>query len=563
MARRAHVYPQVTPTAADLVDGAIVSVPATLAATDAMRLARRRGVDVLRAGTGAWVLREDAARADALGLGDLPVHRLARPLPVLDARESEVVVRRHVIGGAPLVVVVRGRVPLGVVRRTWPAPPVSMRARFERWLDAETRHLLGLVGRQAVDLGARAFAVGGLVRDAWLDRPVGGHDLDVVVEGDAGLVARALADAVAGKLVEHERFLTASVELPSGRRIDIVTARSERYERPGALPRVLPAPIGADLLRRDFGVNAMAVELGSGDFGLLDVAGGAADIARRRLRILHPLSFVEDPTRIFRAARYAARLGFDLDAWSARCRTLALELRPYPPLSPARIAAELQRILAEPTAGPALTALARAGAFRLLDTRHRITRQTAGWLAALPAGLQRARRHRVPAPPLELLAAALAAAQPPAVAAATLRGLGLSGAPLARVQQAMKAAAPLREQLAVATRASAAARAVRDAGALTPAWTYVVGDERTRTRLDEAVHDRPEARPLLAGDALVRLGVPRGPDVAGVLAGLRDARLDGEIHDEAGEIDYVRAWLSSRTPSRGGRTPCADSPEEG
>jgi tRNA nucleotidyltransferase (CCA-adding enzyme) len=563
VASRAHVYPQVMPTAADLVDGAIVSVPATLTVTDAMRLARRRGVDVLRAGTGAWVLREDAARADALGLGDLPVHRLARPLPVLDARESEVVVRRQMIGGAPLVVVVRGRVPLGVVRRTWPAPPMSMRARFERWLDPDTRNLLGLVGRLAADLGARAFAVGGLVRDAWLDRPVGGHDLDVVVEGDAGLVARALADAVAGKLVEHERFLTASVELPSGRRIDVVTARSERYERPGALPRVLPALIGADLLRRDFGVNAMAVELGSGDFELLDVAGGAADIARRRLRILHPLSFVEDPTRIFRAARYAARLGFDLDAWSARCRALALELRPYPPLSPARIAAELQRILAEPTAGPALTVLARAGAFRLLDTRHRITRQTAGWLAALPAGAQRARRHRVPAPPLELLAAALAAGQPPAVAAATLRGLGLSGAPLARVQQALKAAAPLRAQLAVATSASAAARAVRDSGALTPAWTYVVGDEQTRTRLDEAVRDRPEARPVLGGDALVRLGIPRGPDVAGVLAGLRDARLDGEIRDEAGEIDYVSAWLSSRTPIRGGQTPCADSPEEG
>lgn len=563
MARRAHVYPQVTPTAADLLDGPIVSVPATLAAKDAMRLARRRGADVLRAGASAWVLREDAVRADAIGVGDLPVRRVARPLPVVGARESEVVVRRHLAAGAPVVVVVRGRAPLGVVRRASPPPPVSMRARFERWLDPQTRTLLDLVGRLAADLGATAFAVGGLVRDAWLDRPVGGHDLDVVVEGDAGSVARALADAATGKLVEHERFLTASVELASGRRIDVVTARSERYDRPGALPRVLPAAIGADLVRRDFSVNAMAVELASGDFTLLDVLGGAEDIARRRLRILHPLSFVEDPTRIFRGARYAARLGFELDAWSRGCRSLALELAPYPALSPARLAAELERVLAEPAAGLALAALGRAGAFRLLDPRHRITRETAQWLAALPATVQWARRRGVPAPAPELLAAALAARQPGEVGGATLRGLGLSGAPLARVQQALAAAPALRARLAAATRPSAAARALREAGALTPAWTHLVGDESTRARLDEVAREAPEARPALGGDALVQLGVPRGPDLTAVLAELRDARLDGEIRDHAGEMDYVRAWLANRTTPRGGPTSRADTPEEG
>jgi tRNA nucleotidyltransferase (CCA-adding enzyme) len=563
VARRASVYPQVMPTAADLIDGPIVSVPATLAAKDAMRVARRRGADVLRAGAAAWILREDAARADALGLGDVPVRRLARPLPVVAARESEIVVRRHLLAGASVVVVVRGRAPLGVVRRATPPPPVSMQARFERWLDAETRTLLGVVGRLAADLGARAYAVGGLVRDAWLDRPVGGHDLDVVVEGDAGAVARALADAVAGKLVEHERFLTASVELPSGRRIDVVTARSERYEQPGALPRVLPAAIGADLVRRDFGVNAMAVELASGAFELLDVLGGAEDIARRRLRVLHPLSFVEDPTRIFRAARYAARLGFDLDGWSARCRRLALELGPYPALSPARLATELERILAEPTAGPALTALARAGAFRLLDPRHRITRATAAWLAALPVTLQWARRRRVVAPPLEVLATALAAEQPPAVAAATLSGLALSGAPLARVHQALAAAPTLRAQLAAATRPSVAARALRAAGALTPAWTHLVADEAGRERLDDVMRANAESRIALGGEALLRLGVTQGPDVASVLAGLRDARLDGEIRDRASEIEYVRTWLSNRTTGRRGPTPPADPPEEG
>ncbi len=297
--------------------------------------------------------------------------------------------------------------------------------------------MLATAGRLAAAHGARAFVVGGLVRDAVLERSSAVHDLDVVVEGDALAVARALADAVGGVLVEHERFLTASVTLPDRRRVDLVTARSERYERPGALPHVLPALIAQDLRRRDFTVNTLAVELASGGFGLLDPLGGGADIARRRLRILHPLSFVEDPTRIFRAARYAARLGFALDPWSARCQTLALTLAPYPALSPARIVAELERILADADPATALTALARAGAFRLLDPRFRSTRAGLTRLRAVPETLAWTRARAVPAPPLELLATALAADQTAEIGAATLRGLGLSGAPLERVRQTL------------------------------------------------------------------------------------------------------------------------------
>lgn len=547
MARRAHAYPQVMPSAADVVDGPVVAAPATLAATDAMRLARRRGADVLGAGERRWVLREDVVRADALGLGGLAIARLARPLPVVDARDSEIAVRRHLAGGAPAVVVMRGRAPLGVVRRAPPAAAISMQARFERWLDADSRALLGTVGRLAADHGARAFAVGGLVRDAWLGRPGGARDLDVVVEGDARLVARGLAAALAGTLVEHDRFLTASVTLSGGRRVDVVTARSERYEEPGTLPRVMPAAIAQDLRRRDFAVNAMAVELASGTFGLLDPLGGSSDVTRRQLRILHPLSFVEDPTRIFRAARYAARLGFALDAWSARCRALALELAPYAALSPARVAAELERILAEEGAAPALVALARAGAFRLLATRHRATRPCVARLAALPATLQWARGRRLATPPLELLATVLAADQPEGVAAAILRGLALSGAPLGRVREALGATPRLSERLAAAGRPSEGARALREAGPLAPAWLHLAGDDAIRARLERVASAEPDARPMLGGDAVLGLGVARGPDVAAVLGALRDARLDGEIHDRQGEMDYVKAWLSTRT----------------
>jgi tRNA nucleotidyltransferase (CCA-adding enzyme) len=402
--------------------------------------------------------------------------------------------------------------------------------------------------------------VGGLVRDAWLGRDAGGHDLDVVVEGDARLVARALADVRGGTLVEHERFLTASIALPGGRRVDVVTARSERYEAPGALPRVMPASIAQDLRRRDFTVNAMAVELSSGSFGLLDPLGGAGDIARRRLRVLHPLSFVEDPTRIVRAARYAARLGFSLDAWSARCRTLALEQAPYPALSAARVGVELERALAETTAGAALPLLARAGAFRLLARGHRTTRASLLRLRALPATLAWT-RAQAPVAPLELLGAVLAADQPEAVAAATLRGLGLSGGPLGRVQAAVAALPALREQLIAARRPSEAARAVREAGPTTAAWLHVTADAATRARLETLTAAEPGARSQLGGEAVLGLGVTRGPEMATVLGALRDARLDGEIHERQDEIDYVRAWLHKQSASRRGPASPTDSRE--
>ena len=308
---------------------------------------------------------------------------------------------------------------------------------------------------------------------------------------------------------------------------------------------MLPALIAQDLKRRDFTVNTLAVELASGGFGLLDPLGGGADLARRKLRILHPLSFVEDPTRIFRAARYAARLGFALDPWSARCQALALALTPYPALSPARIVAELERILADAEPALALTGLARAGAFRLLAARFRTTRAGLARLRMVPETLAWMHARAIPAPPLELLAAALAADQTAEIAAATLRGLGLSGAPLERVRQTLTGAEALRSSLQTARR-SDAARALRAASPTAQAWLHLGGDPATRERLDGLATAMHAERPTLGGGDAIALGVPPGPEVAAVLAGVRDGRLEGEIRDRQGEIDYVKAWVQNR-----------------
>src|SRR6266511_3626299 len=170
--------------------------------------------------------------------------------------------------------------------------------------------LLRVAGKVGEGLGTPVFAVGGFVRDLLLEIPA--PDVDLLVEGDGVAFARQLCEELGGSLVIHEDFATAAVEGTAGPggtalgRIDIASARREQYDAPGALPVVSVATVEEDLRRRDFSVNALALALQPSTFGrLLDPLGGWPDLRRRRLRPLHPLSFVEDPTRIFRAARHA------------------------------------------------------------------------------------------------------------------------------------------------------------------------------------------------------------------------------------------------------------------
>ena len=406
------------------------------------------------------------------------------------------------------------------------------------------RALLARVAALAAAHGAHAFAVGGLVRDVCRQAPVARRDLDVVIEGDGLGVARHLADALGGTLTEHPRFLTASVEAPGAGRIDVATARAERYEAPGALPRVQPAGLAQDLARRDFTVNAMAVELASGSFGLIDPHGGRADLARRRLRVLHPLSYVEDPTRMLRAARYAVRLGLVPDRATRAAQALALRLVPYPALSGTRLAGEIERILAEARPELILARAGAAGVWRLLHPRYRFAAPTRRRVAGLPSALDWARRRRVVVDAGALVALALAAGQAPAVAAAVLACLAAAGGPRERLERARAAAPTLAARLAAAASPSARARCLRG---LTPeelAWHWLDGDARVRAAVDWFAGLGARRLAALTGDDVVALGVPRGPEVARVLGELRDARLDGRITDRAMEEDLVRHWMA-------------------
>ena len=189
--------------------------------------------------------------------------------------------------------------------KSQPMPPERAKIEPER-IPERLRALPGLDRVREAAAGTATYLVGGAVRDLLLGRDR--TDLDIAVEGDAAAVGRRLG----GEVRTHERFATATVHT-AGLELDLATSRSESYPEPGALPEIQPATLSEDLARRDFTLNAMAVPL-AGDPELIDPHGGLEDLERGALRVLHDGSFVDDPTRALRAARYAARYGFDLDA---------------------------------------------------------------------------------------------------------------------------------------------------------------------------------------------------------------------------------------------------------
>lgn len=216
---------------------------------------------------------------------------------------------------------------------------------------------LDLVRETGVGLDLPVWLVGGPVRDAILGRPV--NDLDFLVEGRVEEIAAAVARRLGGSVRTHPEFLTAKVLHPSGRMIDFTTARAESYPRPGALPVVRPSSVRDDLLRRDFTINAIAYALGESTF--IDPAGGISDLDRRHIRILHDTSFIDDPTRIFRAIRCAVRLQFEVEPETHERMHEALRHDALTTISPQRVWREVALCLREPDPAVTLAALLRDG----------------------------------------------------------------------------------------------------------------------------------------------------------------------------------------------------------
>lgn len=205
---------------------------------------------------------------------------------------------------------------------------------------------ISILGRLADELGINAYLVGGTVRDLLLNIP--SLDVDIVVEGDGIDFAHKLTRLLDAEIVEHERFGTVTLLLPSEVKIDIASARKEYYEYPAALPKVETADLKEDLYRRDFTINAMAIRLNLKEWGgFIDFFGGYSDITNKIIRVLHNFSFIEDPTRVLRAVRFENRYGFQMELATKRLAMDQQVLLAIAKLSGARIWSELSALLVQ------------------------------------------------------------------------------------------------------------------------------------------------------------------------------------------------------------------------
>jgi tRNA nucleotidyltransferase (CCA-adding enzyme) len=381
--------------------------------------------------------------------------------------------------------------------------------------------------------------VGGAARDVLIGRTP--RELDVVVAGDAASFARELAATLGlpgeessneqSGIVSHERFATAVVWWEGGR-VDVATRRMESYPSPGALPEVRPGTSEEDLLRRDFTVNAIAIHLGGPSRGELStVPHGLQDLAASRLRVLHDRSFLDDPTRLLRLARYLARLSFEPEEHTAELAADALAHGALATVSGARIGAELRLALKEASPVAALAMIADMGILLVLHPLLRFSPLLARRaLALLPAD----GRGDVLLLGILLMSITLSSADDPQRASLTLlddlkfpaadrdRALAIALAAPGLVGKLQDAHAPsqLRDAVGPATLESVAL-----AGALAEREGLDKAVSAAREWLSEVRHVRLQ----ITGDDLLAAGVPSGPEVGERLELALRRRLDGEL----------------------------------
>jgi len=520
------------------------------------------------------VTRADVDKAVRHGLGHAPVTGfLTRGVPVVAPAtrldELEALMSRGAVGSLP--VVQDGRL-VGIVTRAdvlraehgdaylsggasvarYEASAVFTQS-FDTLLPERMREAVRTIGEIAQDAGVRAFLVGGLVRDMLLRRA--NLDVDVVVEGDGIAFAQEAAKRLGGHVRAHARFGTAVVVLDRGLHVDVTSARTEYYTRPGALPTVERSSLRQDLLRRDFTINAMAVSIDPAEFGtVLDPFDGLADLRDGVVRVLHPLSFVEDPTRVLRAARFERRFGFAMDAETERLARHAVELGLLDELSGARVREELLSMLAEENVVAQLTRLEELGALSVVVPRGVAAGVVLTDLAAVERSLAEFPRASGRAPKRSLgLLVALAGRGAPKEAdrwADRLR-IGHEASVVVRevtgkgpaVRRSLERAGEIRDSRLFALLDGLAPE--------TLVWLRALGSERARDRVDRFARVLSHVRLEVGGDDLVALGAPPSPAYSDILARVRDRRLDGAVAGREAELAElkrlaVRAGLIQR-----------------
>ncbi len=469
--------------------------------------------------------------------------RLRRLMTRFDVGQVPVVDDEELVG-----IVTRTDLLADLRRRDRERHTTDVRLDLDAVLGAPYRDAVQAAYALADERDERAYVVGGLPRDLLLGaaRRV---DVDLVVVGDAPALAHALASRHGGQAVTHGRFGTATWKRDDTV-LDLVTARAESYARPAALPTVTAGSLRADLRRRDFTINTLALDLAPGRRGhVIDLFGGIQDLKAGRIRVLHGLSFVEDPTRILRAARFEQRLGMDMEPYTESLARGAVSWLAH--VSPARVRAELRLAFAEPQRVLVLERLAELGALRAIasdlgfttadrEAQLRIDETWARWRGwTIGEGME-------PHPaPVQRLVMWLAGQRDAGSRAA--ERLGLSRRSRLLLESVLRML-----DVSSAWSQTASAREIEvglEGGSPEALVLASALSTRAETRGAFELYGRELSAilPLLSSEELKALGVPPGPGFGELLRILRDAQLGERQIDRDAALAMVRGWLEERS----------------
>ncbi|MFN8550993.1 MAG: CBS domain-containing protein [Candidatus Obscuribacterales bacterium] len=437
-------------------------------------------------------------------------------------------------------------------------------------LDTPTSWLCVQTGKVAAQLNMVAYAVGGSVRDLILKVP--NYDLDFVIEGAAIDLANAMESAYPARLevvARHERFQTAKLWFYADTRrdIDFSTARTEFYEFPAALPTVEASQLEQDLLRRDFTINALAICLNPGRYGMLvDHFGGLEDLKKKTIRVLHAFSFIEDPTRIIRAVRFASRLEFNIEPKTKELAKRAVAMGIFDNLGGSRMRDELRSILESPRRIRALDLLAELGAkLRYLDAELEY-QQSIRTLLRRAEGLMK--RYTLGQPWVVYLALLLSQLDEHRI------DVVLDRLHLTNEQKAI-----VRKGLAIPRQLPEVVETLNKQGVKNSQIYYLLKGKPEESLAIAACLASPGA-PLrrmirlylehlekvqieLTGADLVELGVAPGPEIGRALDAILERKLDGLIFTRQDELDYVKERFQSKVAIKEPSTSTSTSAKEG
>ena len=499
------------------------------------------------------VTREDLDKAIGHGLSHAPVKSVMSSSVVTCSPETPLAELHRLLASTDVgrVPVVREGEVIGVVTRSdllraFEEPVGVGEERPEASIAEQLAGLERLApvfeAVQAVSEGYEGvYLVGGAVRDVLMGEP--SFDVDIAVEGDGIAFADALAGALGGRIVPHEKFGTAIVISADGERVDVATTRTEFYDYPAALPRVERASIRQDLFRRDFTINAMAASLRGEDFGrLVDPFDGLRDLERRVIRVLHNLSFIDDPTRIFRAIRYENRYGFAMDAHTVALARACVEMDLVGELSSARLRDELQALLGEARVGESVLRLSELGIDRAIHP-HLTADEGAAELIEKLDGLRARYTPEVPAWRLRL--AALARTLPPDELYDWFARLKIRRRDADLIADAVTVAPKLNRLLEDATEPAVVYALVAPHDPDGALFALAVATGSARERLERYFDELRGVRLEISGADLAELGVGESPLVGAILEELLRRKLNGEVEGRAAELDAARELLAA------------------